>query len=160
MIKDKKSIYEDKQYMDIVKDIISNNEVQQMKQYRQHYNVSCFDHCLYVSYNLYSICKKHNLDYKSLNLDDSIKEDKFYVDWESYINNPNFKRRESIQDKNIKDYIDEIDSLKSHISNLESQIQELKSQIRLKIQIENHTFFIILKCLLIFLSISALISVS
>ena len=47
------------------------------------------------------------------------------------INNPNFKRRESIQDKNIKDYIDEIDSLKSHISNLESQIQELKSQIRL-----------------------------
>ena len=47
------------------------------------------------------------------------------------INNPNFKRRESILDKNIKDYIDEIDSLKSHISNLESQIQELKSQIRL-----------------------------
>ena len=47
------------------------------------------------------------------------------------INNPNFKRRESIQDKNIKDYIEEIDSLKSHISNLESQIQELKSQIRL-----------------------------
>ena len=51
--------------MDIVKDIISNDEVQQMKQYRQHYNVSCFEHCLYVSYNLYIICKKHKLDYKS-----------------------------------------------------------------------------------------------
>ena len=51
------------------------------------------------------------------------------------INNHNFRRRESTQDKNnnliIKDYTNEIDSLKSHISNLESQIQELKSQIRL-----------------------------
>ena len=57
------------------------------------------------------------------------------MSYNNIINNLNFKRRESILDINnnliIKDYIDEIDSLKSHISNLESQIQELKSQIRL-----------------------------
>ena len=53
MIGDKQIIYNDKQYMDIVWDIISNEKVQQMKLYRQHFNVSCFDHCLYVSYNLY-----------------------------------------------------------------------------------------------------------
>ena len=55
----------------------------------------------------------------------------------SYYNNiniPKFNHRESKLELNtnstIKDYIKEIDSLKSYISNLESQIQELKSEIR------------------------------
>lgn len=55
----------------------------------------------------------------------------------SYFNNiniPKFNHRKSNNELNtnstIKDYIKEIDSLKSYISNLESQIQELKSQIR------------------------------
>ena len=80
MIKDKNIIYNDKEYMNIVKDIISNEMVQEMKQYRQHYNVSCFDHCLYVSYNLYSICKKHNLDYKSA-ARAGLVHDLFLYDW-------------------------------------------------------------------------------
>ena len=50
-------------------------------------------------------------------------------------NNLKFKQGESNKELNnnliIKDYINEIDSLKSHISNLESQMKELKSQIRL-----------------------------
>lgn len=80
MIKDKNIIYNDKNYMNIVKDIISNEMVQEMKQYRQHYNVSCFDHCLYVSYNLYKICRKHNLDYKSA-ARAGLVHDLFLYDW-------------------------------------------------------------------------------
>ncbi len=80
MIKDKNIIYNDKDYMNIVKDIISNEKVQQMKQYRQHYSVNCFDHCLYVSYNLYNICKKYNLDYKSAARAGMV-HDLFLYDW-------------------------------------------------------------------------------
>ena len=80
MIKDKNIIYNDNNYMNIVKDIISNEMVQEMKQYRQHYNVSCFDHCLYVSYNLYKICRKHNLDYKSA-ARAGLVHDLFLYDW-------------------------------------------------------------------------------
>ena len=80
MIKDKNIIYNDQNYMNIIKDIISNEMVQKMKEYRQHYNVSCFDHCLYVSYNLYKICKKHNLDYTSAARAGLI-HDLFLYDW-------------------------------------------------------------------------------
>lgn len=80
MIKYKEIIYSDKQYMDIVKDIISNELVQQMKQYRQHYSVSCFDHCLYVSYNLYRLCKKYKLDYASA-ARAGLVHDLFLYDW-------------------------------------------------------------------------------
>ena len=51
--------------MDIVEDIINNDLVQQMKKYRQHFNTNCYDHCLFVSYNMYKFCKKHKWDYKS-----------------------------------------------------------------------------------------------
>ena len=80
MITDKKIIYIDKEYIEIVQDILLNDTVQQMKNYRQHYNVSCFDHCLYVSYNLYYICKKHNLDYKSA-ARAGLVHDLFLYDW-------------------------------------------------------------------------------
>ena len=80
MIKDKNIIYNDKEYMNIVKDIISNEMVQNMKLYRQHFNVSCFDHCLYVSYNLYIICKKHKLDYVSA-ARAGLVHDLFLYDW-------------------------------------------------------------------------------
>ena len=80
MIKDKNIIYKDNEYINIVKDIISNEMVQEMKLYRQHYNVSCFDHCLYVSYNLYLICKKHNLDYVSA-ARAGLVHDLFLYDW-------------------------------------------------------------------------------
>lgn len=80
MIKDKNSIYKDKQYMDIVKNIISNDLVKKMKQYRQHYNTNCFDHCLYVSYNLYLLCKKYNLDYASAARAGMV-HDLFLYDW-------------------------------------------------------------------------------
>ena len=61
MCTDKEKIFADKEYMQIVEDLIINETVLRMKIYRQHFNVSCFDHCLFVSYNSYLICKKHEL---------------------------------------------------------------------------------------------------
>ncbi|MCI9063265.1 MAG: HD family phosphohydrolase [Clostridia bacterium] len=80
MVKDVKTIYKDEQYMLIIKDIIENEMVQKMKNYRQHFNVSCFDHCLFVSYNLYLICKKHRLDYISAARAGMV-HDLFLYDW-------------------------------------------------------------------------------
>jgi uncharacterized protein len=80
MIKDKAIIYNDTEYMKIVNDIISNEVVQKMKLYRQHYSVSCFDHCLLVSYNLYLLCKKFNLDYVSA-ARAAMVHDLFLYDW-------------------------------------------------------------------------------
>ena len=49
----------------IVKDLINNPTVLQMKNYRQHYDTSCYDHCIEVAYWSYLFCKKFNLDYKA-----------------------------------------------------------------------------------------------
>lgn len=80
MVKDKNKIYNDTEYMEIVKDIISHEMVLKMKNYRQHFNTTCFDHCLYVSYNMYKICKKYNLDYKS-GARAGLVHDLFLYDW-------------------------------------------------------------------------------
>ena len=80
MITDKNTIFNDKEYMSIVQEIMNNELVQQMKLYRQHYNVNCFDHCLYVSYNLYLSCKKHKLDYVSAARAGMV-HDLFLYDW-------------------------------------------------------------------------------
>ena len=56
-------IENDSDFMNIVGDILENKMVQQMKNYRQHYETTCFEHCLIASYFCYLYCKKHNLDY-------------------------------------------------------------------------------------------------
>ena len=80
MITDKNIIYQDTEYINLIKDIIENEMVQQMKNYKQHFRVNCFDHCLYVSYNLYQICKKHKLDYISA-ARAAMVHDLFLYDW-------------------------------------------------------------------------------
>lgn len=54
-----------REFLSIIKDLIENPSVQQMKLFRQHYNSSCYKHCLEVAYWSYLICKKLNLDYVS-----------------------------------------------------------------------------------------------
>lgn len=49
----------------IIKDIINNPYVLDMKNFRQHYDTSTFEHSYKVAYISYKICKKFNLDYKS-----------------------------------------------------------------------------------------------
>ena len=56
---------EDKEFQEIIKDIIENSEVQKMKNYKVHGNTTCYSHCYSVSYLCYLYCKKHKLDYKS-----------------------------------------------------------------------------------------------
>lgn len=58
-------IYEDKEFINLIEDMLNNNTVQEMKKYRQHYETSCFDHCLEASYYCYKLCKKMHLDYVS-----------------------------------------------------------------------------------------------
>jgi len=55
----------DDEFKEIIGDIIANKKVQEMKKYRQHGNVDCFEHCYMVSYGCYRVCKKLNLDYVS-----------------------------------------------------------------------------------------------
>ena len=38
-------IYNDTTFINIIKDIIENDTIKQMKKYKQHYETSCFDHC-------------------------------------------------------------------------------------------------------------------
>ena len=67
-------------FNEIISDIKNNDYVLQMKNYRQHYNTSCYDHCLYVAYYTYLICKKLNLDYISAT-HAAMLHDLFLYDW-------------------------------------------------------------------------------
>ena len=55
----------DKEFQEIVKDIIENKEFQKTKNYRVHGNTSLYAHCYSVSYFVYLTCKRKKLDYKS-----------------------------------------------------------------------------------------------
>lgn len=70
----------DKEYIDIVKDIINNETVLEMKKYRQHYDINTFEHCLNVSYISYRICKRLKWDYKSM-ARAAMLHDLFLYDW-------------------------------------------------------------------------------
>ena len=49
----------------IIKDLLENYTVQQMKKYMQHFDTTCFEHCYMASYYCYKISKILNWDYKS-----------------------------------------------------------------------------------------------
>ncbi len=80
MIKDIEKILQDKDFIMIISDLLDQEKVQEMKHYRQHYNINCFEHCLFVSYNTYLICKKHHLDYIS-GARAGMLHDLFLYDW-------------------------------------------------------------------------------
>ncbi len=74
---------ESKQYTEfcnLVQDLISNETVQQMKQYRQHYDTSTYEHCFHVAYLSYKIAKKLKLDYISV-ARAGMLHDLFLYDW-------------------------------------------------------------------------------
>ena len=70
----------DIEFQQIIKPLISNTTVQQMKNYRQHYETSCFDHCYCAAYYCYLICKKYHLDYISA-ARAGMLHDLFLYDW-------------------------------------------------------------------------------
>lgn len=70
----------DKEFQNIIKELITNDTVQQMKNYRQHYETTCFEHCYVAAYYCYLICKKYHLDYKSATRA-AMLHDLFLYDW-------------------------------------------------------------------------------
>lgn len=73
-------IYEDKDFIEIIDDIIKNDTVKKMRNFKQHYETSCFDHCLISSYYCYTLCKKLKLDYVSCSRA-AMLHDLFLYDW-------------------------------------------------------------------------------
>ena len=69
-----------KEFEEIIKDIENNETVQEMKNFKQHYDTSCYDHCRNVAYISYKICKKYNLDYKAA-ARAGMLHDLFLYDW-------------------------------------------------------------------------------
>ncbi|MBR6033357.1 MAG: HD family phosphohydrolase [Clostridia bacterium] len=70
----------DKEFYSIVEDLLNNDTVQEMKKYRHHFETSCYDHCLCVSYYAYKMAKKWNADYTSA-ARAGILHDLFLYDW-------------------------------------------------------------------------------
>lgn len=64
----------------IIKDLINNKTVLEMKKYMQHYNTSCYTHCYNTAYICYKIAKKFNLDYIS-SARGAMLHDLFLYDW-------------------------------------------------------------------------------
>lgn len=72
--------FQDEEFESIIKDIKENETVQKMKNFRQHYDTSCYEHCLNVSFISYRICKKLKLDYVAV-ARASMLHDLFLYDW-------------------------------------------------------------------------------
>lgn len=53
----------DKEYLEIVKDILNNEKFMELRRC-EHHGTTRFEHSFKVSYNAYKYAKKHNLDYK------------------------------------------------------------------------------------------------
>ncbi len=69
-----------KEFLSIIADLLENDLVNQMRQYRQHYDVSTYEHCMNVSYISFKICKKLKLDYVSM-ARAAMLHDLFLYDW-------------------------------------------------------------------------------
>ncbi len=68
------------EFYHITNELLNHPMVEQMKHYRQHYNTSCYEHCIEVAYWSYVFCKKHGLDYVSI-ARAGLLHDLFLYDW-------------------------------------------------------------------------------
>lgn len=68
------------EFEEIIKDIVNNKTVQEMKKFRQHCNISCYEHCYRTAYYCYKFCKKMNWDYVSVTRA-AMVHDLFLYDW-------------------------------------------------------------------------------
>lgn len=70
----------DSEFQSIIKELIENETVLEMKNYMQHCDTDCFEHCYTASYYSYQVCKKFKLDYKSA-ARAAMLHDLFLYDW-------------------------------------------------------------------------------
>lgn len=78
---DKCNYYE---FMSIIQDLIDNPIVKQMRNFNQHANTSCYQHCMQVAFYTYIVCKKLHLDYVSATRG-AMLHDLFLYDWHNHI---------------------------------------------------------------------------
>lgn len=70
----------DSEYASYINDIITNPQVQTMRQFRHHKNITCWDHSLNVSYTSYRVCKYLGWDYVAA-ARGGVLHDLFLYDW-------------------------------------------------------------------------------
>lgn len=68
------------EFENIIKDMKNNPTVLKMRNFRQHYDTSCYEHCENVAYFSFLICKKLKLDYVSVARAGMV-HDLFLYDW-------------------------------------------------------------------------------
>ena len=73
-------IFDREEFKMIIKDIANHPTVLEMKNFRQHYDTSCYDHCQNVAYYSYLFCKKFKLDYEAV-ARAGMLHDLFLYDW-------------------------------------------------------------------------------
>ena len=71
------------EFMNIIKDLIESPTVRQMKEYNQHANTSCYNHCKQVAYYTYFMSKHLHLDYVSATRG-AMLHDLFLYDWHNH----------------------------------------------------------------------------
>lgn len=69
-----------REYKSYIHDLLQNKEVLSMKDYKQHSDIHCLEHSLYVSYTSYVMCKKLRFDYASA-ARGGLLHDFFLYDW-------------------------------------------------------------------------------
>lgn len=68
------------EFYDCIKDIVSHPAVLRMKEFYQHCDTDCYEHCLNVAYNNFCICKYLGLDARSA-ARGGMLHDLFLYDW-------------------------------------------------------------------------------
>ncbi|MFR2534713.1 MAG: HD domain-containing protein [Clostridia bacterium] len=79
LIKTENSL-EFKDFYEIIEDIATNETVLEMKNYKQHYDTTTYEHCMHVAFLSYKIAKRLHLDVISL-ARASMLHDLFLYDW-------------------------------------------------------------------------------
>ena len=69
-----------KEYYEFVKDLLDNEVVEKMKNFKHHYSTTCYQHCLNVSYYNYLVCRKLGLNSRSA-ARAGLLHDLFLYDW-------------------------------------------------------------------------------
>lgn len=72
------------EFISIIKDLIENPTVKQMKNFNQHAGTSCYQHCMQVAYYTYLVCKHLRLDYVSATRG-AMLHDLFLYDWHTHL---------------------------------------------------------------------------
>lgn len=80
ILQEEKELANQTEFELIIRDLVCNETVQKMKDYKQHYDTSCFEHCRNVAYYSYLICKKYHFDYISA-ARAGMLHDLFLYDW-------------------------------------------------------------------------------